>query len=160
MERINRILRHPRYLECLEKIRAAEEERIFCGHDMNHFLDVARLAYILNLREEAGVEAEMVYAAALLHDCGRFRQYEDGTPHEEASAQIAPQILQDCAFSEREISLIIEAILLHRRRETRERRDLAGLLYRADKMSRSCFACAVQKECSWPDEKKNLELSW
>ncbi len=160
MERVNRILRHPLYLECLDKIRKAEEGRIFCGHDMAHFLDVARLAHILNLREEAGMAEELIYAAALLHDCGRFRQYEDGTPHEQASARIAPEILQDCAFSEGECALIIEAILSHRNRESGKRRDLAGLLYRADKMSRSCFACPAQEECSWPDGKKNLELVW
>ena len=82
MERVNRILEHDGYQECLRKNETAEKDRRFCRHDMAHFLDVARIAWILNLQEEAGAEQELIYAAALLHDCGRWRQYEDGTPHE------------------------------------------------------------------------------
>ena len=74
------ILHNPRYRECVEKNRKYEEERIFCRHDMSHFLDVARLSWIENLEKGLGIEKELIYAAALLHDCGRFRQYEDGTP--------------------------------------------------------------------------------
>ena len=77
MDRVNRILHNPKYRECVEKNRKYEEERIFCRHDMSHFLDVARLSWIENLEKGLGIEKELIYAAALLHDCGRFRQYED-----------------------------------------------------------------------------------
>ena len=46
MERVNGILKDPLYRTCLSKIALFERDRIFCGHDMAHFLDVARLAYI------------------------------------------------------------------------------------------------------------------
>ena len=51
MERVNRIWRHRTYQECLEKIRAHEETREFCRHTPEHFLDVARLTYMLALEE-------------------------------------------------------------------------------------------------------------
>ena len=72
MERVNRILRHPRYADCLKQVRDCETGRIFCRHQMEHFLDVARIAYILNLEEGRGLAKDMIYAAALLHDCGRY----------------------------------------------------------------------------------------
>ena len=49
MERVNEILQDPLYRTCLSKIAFFERDRIFCGHDMAHFLDVARLAYLFNL---------------------------------------------------------------------------------------------------------------
>ena len=75
MERVNGILKDPLYRTCLSKIALFERDRIFCGHDMAHFLDVARLAYIFNLEENLGIEKEEIYTAALLHDVGRFVQY-------------------------------------------------------------------------------------
>lgn len=56
MDRVNRILHNPRYRECVEKNRKYEEERIFCRHDMSHFLDVARLSWIENLEKGLGIE--------------------------------------------------------------------------------------------------------
>ena len=41
---------------------------------MEHFLDVARLMYIYNLEDQAGFSKEMIYAAGLLHDIGRYEQ--------------------------------------------------------------------------------------
>ena len=158
MERVNRILEHDGYQECLRKNEAAEKDRRFCRHDMAHFLDVARIAWILNLQEEAGVGQELIYAAALLHDCGRWRQYEDGTPHEKASAQIAPQILVECGFAEEERESILAAIREHRNPKSAETAGLTGLLYRADKLSRSCFSCKAEAKCNWPEGKKNRKI--
>ncbi|MFQ9392946.1 MAG: HD domain-containing protein [Lachnospiraceae bacterium] len=87
-------LKDPLYRTCLSKIALFERDRIFCGHDMAHFLDVARLAYIFNLEENLGIEKEEIYTAALLHDVGRFVQYEDGTPH-----QLAGLPLQKSSWS-------------------------------------------------------------
>ena len=101
---------------------------------------------------------ELIYAAALLHDCGRWRQYEDGTPHEKASAQIAPQILVECGFAEEERESILAAIRGHRNPKSAEAAGLTGLLYRADKLSRSCFSCKAKAECDWPEEKKNRKI--
>ena len=63
---------------------------------MVHFLDVARIGTIIALEEGLELDREWIYAAALLHDCGKHEQYENGTPHEQASARIAPEILKDC----------------------------------------------------------------
>ena len=39
-------------------------------------------------------------------------------------------------------------------------RDLAGVLYRADKASRACFACQASSQCNWKAVKKNQEIQW
>ncbi len=156
--RIDRILKHPEYLKNLSEIHAAEAKRRFCLHNMVHFLDVARIARVINAEEQMGVDLEWIYAAGLLHDIGRHVQYADGTPHEKASAQIAPGILEECDFSKEEVEHIVEAILLHRTPEVAGEKNLKGLLYRADKASRACFACPVEKECNWKDDKKNLRI--
>lgn len=158
MERINKILNHDLFIKCIEKINAAEADRSFCCHNMVHFLDVARIAYILNLEEDLGIEKELIYGAALLHDIGRHEQYADGIPHELASARIAPKILIECGFNEKETGVIIDAIRLHRTSEIAEEPSLNGILYRADKASRACFACKVEAACDWKQDKKNLQI--
>ena len=158
MERVNRILAHPAYREAVRKNEEAEQKRRYCHHDMAHFLDVARIAMLLAVKEELPVSEESVYAAALVHDMGRYRQYEDGTPHERASAELAEKILLESGFSDKEAHVIIDAVRNHRNAETAKEKNLRGLLYRADKLSRACFACPVQEECNWSAEKKNLRL--
>lgn len=159
-DRINKILNHDLFIKCVCKNEKAEEGRKFCRHDITHFLDVARLAELLNLYEKQEVDKELIYAAALLHDIGRHIQYEDKTPHELASAELAVKILEECGFDDKEASVIIRAIRNHRNSFVQETLGIDGLLYRADKMSRSCFACKVQKECDWKEEKKNRSLIW
>ena len=78
---------------------------------------MARLAYIRALEENAPVSKELIYCTALLHDIGRARQYEDGTPHDEAGAAIAGQILNELGFSMEEIEAIVSAIRGHRARD-------------------------------------------
>lgn len=156
MKRVNAIWQNERYQRSLKKIEAWEKEREFCRHTPEHFLDVARLAWILVL--EAGIQAEkeIIYAAGLLHDIGRFRQYEEGIPHEQASAELAEEILGDCGFSEGERSQVLELIRGHRTRQ--EPGGLPELFYRADKLSRNCFSCPAEKKCDWPETKKNKEI--
>lgn len=158
MERVNRILNHTKYQEYLNRIRECEKDRIFCHHDMVHFLDVARIAYLMDLTENLNIGKERIYTAALLHDIGRFVQYEKGIPHEIASAELAPEILRDCGYSEEEIPEIIDAIKSHRNKFIKDEQSLRGIIYRADKLSRSCFGCAAEKECDWSKEKKNLQI--
>lgn len=160
MERIDRIMAHPRYLQLLAEIGDAEKDRIFCKHGMEHLLDVARIAWIMNLEEGAALEKETVYAAAFLHDIGKAKQYLDGTPHQITSSEYAEEILADCGFDEDERNDIREAILSHRDGSVKTERNLRGLLYRADKASRACFGCAAKEECNWPPEKKNLNVKY
>lgn len=158
LTRVNRIVKQDLYQEYLKKNELAEKERSFCRHNMAHFLDVARIAMILNQREDYGIEPEIIYAAALLHDIGRWKQYLDGTPHEKASAELSSEILFKSGFDDEETKEIIAAIASHRTPDIRGERSLKGLLYRADKDSRACFACEMEKECNWKNERKNLLL--
>lgn len=158
MERVNRIWNHTYYRQCLDKISALEADREFCRHTPEHFLDVARLTWIFAMEEGLDIERGLVYAAALLHDIGRFRQYEDGTPHDVAGVEIAERLLPECGYTEQETSVIVDMIASHRKKGSGK--DIDGLFYRADKMSRSCFLCLAERECNWPAEKKNMVIRY
>mgnify|MGYP000727167285 CR=1 FL=1 len=108
MTRVNAIWQHPLYQQNLKDLIHLEADRIFCRHTPEHFLDVARLAYIFALERGLDCSRELIYCTALLHDIGRVRQYMDGTPHDEAGVQIAEQILSDLAFSSAEKELELE----------------------------------------------------
>ena len=54
--------------------------------------------------------------------------------------------------------LILDAIRSHRDKAVAQENSLRGILYTADKRSRSCFACPARTDCDWPEEKKNLTL--
>ena len=159
MERMDKIRNHPLWKESLTQIEKLEADRIFCKHDTVHFLDVARIAYIEILEKHLDIPKAWVYAAALLHDIGRHLQYTQGIPHEKAGAELAEVILKDCGFAEAEWGPILRAIDSHREKGTAQADDLAGVIYRADKASRSCMFCHAAEECNWSDEKKNLSLS-
>ncbi|MGI6020204.1 MAG: HD domain-containing protein [Lachnospiraceae bacterium] len=162
LERVNRILRHPLFEEHLRSCEAFEEDRRFCLHDIGHFMDVARIAYILCLEKKYDISKETVYAAALLHDIGRDVQYSEGTPHGKAGARIASKILEDCGFSGSEIESIAAAIAFHsgREKDVSEADALSGVIFDADKLSRKCFACKASEECKWSPEKKNNFIGW
>lgn len=158
MDRVNQIWKHPLYQTELHKLQLLEADREFCRHTPEHFLDVARLAYIRALEENYSVSKELIYCTALLHDIGRARQYEDGTPHDEAGAVIAEQILKELGFSPEEIQAIVSAIRGHRA-ETKQT-ILGQLIYRADKKSRNCFSCKAEPECYWSSAKKNMTIQY
>ena len=136
MDRVNQIWNHPLYQNELNKLQLLETDREFCRHTPEHFLDVARL----------------------LHDIGRARQYEDGTPHDEAGAAIAGQILNELGFSMEEMEAIIAAIRGHRAQT--DPTVLGKLLYTADKSSRNCFSCKAEPECYWSPAKKNMTIQY
>lgn len=158
MDRVNLILSNSKYQEYIDKIKQAEVGRIFCLHNMSHFMDVARIAYSINWEEGLEISKELIYTTALLHDIGRFKQYEDGTPHELASAELAPEILAETGFEEQEQEEILKAIREHRNKEIAKEKSLAGIIYRADKLSRPCFACEAEKQCDWKKSKKNMKI--
>ncbi len=161
MDKINRILEHPIFKECVKLNEMAEADRCFCHHDIEHLCAVARIAMLLNLEEGSGLSKDIVYGAALLHDCGRYKQYENGIPHDEAGADIARQILPECGYKADEIFCITEAIASHRGSSNKTRESvLADLLYRADKMSRNCRFCKAYEECNWPEQLKGQEFLW
>lgn len=160
MKEIEAIRSHPLYIKYYKKLHKAEQDRTFCRHQMVHYLDVARIAYIYNLEQNLGFRKEVIYAAAILHDIGKYRQYKKKIPHEIASAEIAEKIFDEIPaeyFSEDEKKQIIQAILEHRKLKD-DMTDLGRLLYISDKKSRACYICAAEKECNWSSEKKNMEL--
>ena len=123
LPRVDAVWNHPVYQERYRALQRAERDRAFCSHDLQHFLDVARIAWTVLL--ERGVAApyadalsggdaadggvmvvdaaadaqcpkvarDVVYAAALLHDIGRADEYEGGEPHDIAGPRIAAEIL-------------------------------------------------------------------
>ena len=157
--RLQKIWEHPLFQESLLETERLERDRIFCGHDRNHLLDGARIAYIEDLETGAGIPGTLIYAAALLHDIGRHLQYTKGIPHHEASADIAARILPECGFGPEDTAQILDAILSHRDKTAGAGGGLSGMIYRADKRSRCCFACPAEPECDWSAEKKNMTLT-
>ena len=150
MQRCNKIYNHPLFLERMKEIEEKEKDRIFCLHNLSHALDVARIGYIMILEEKAGIEKELFYAAALLHDAGRY----SGNPHNESGSELASLIMPECGFSKEETELVSGAILCHRKNEAAEK--FAKILYIADKKSRNCFRCDGANECYWETEKRNF----
>jgi uncharacterized protein len=160
MDRVNKILFHPEYQKKLKELEMLELERKFCKHSLEHFLDVARLAYIENLEKGLYIPKDLIYAASLLHDIGRVEEYKSGVDHEEASVLAAKELLPESGFTKEEEKQIIQAVSGHRDRGVRQTDDLAGILYRADKQSRICLNCKAFKECYWSAEKKNKILRY
>lgn len=160
MKRVNLIMQNIRYQSLISEIAELEKNRKFCRHTMEHFLDTARIMYILNLEENAALPKDVIYAAALLHDTGRAEEYRNGTPHHKASVDIALHILPECGFDESEIRQITEAIDRHREKTVPSGNRLGELLYRADKLSRQCYSCGAADECYWSDDKKNHTLRY
>ena len=160
MERINRILANESFISCLRRIDVCEKERIFCRHNFSHLMDVARIAALLNEEENKGVSKELIYATALLHDCGRFMQYEEGIEHEKAGYDLAGPILDACGFIENEKDSILYAIRTHRDAQAAAQKPLADLIYRADKKSRMCMWCDASKECHKKSNERNQTITY
>lgn len=158
-DRINAILYNSTYRAYIKSIEACEKDRIFCRHDIHHFLDVARIAYILSLEHNYGYTKDIIYATALLHDIGRFKQYTENIPHHMASAELARPILVECGFNQDEIEEIIGSILAHRE-DCTEKESLNHIIFMADKASRACFSCKATAECNWSEEKKNHGIKY
>ena len=136
MDNINKILHHPKYKSLLEELNELEKDREFCNHTLEHFLDVARIAYITVLEEELNYSKEVIYSIALLHDIGRVLQYKKGIDHNEGSAIIADELLEETSFNKEEKDKIIKAIKAHRKESEDE---LSRIIYKSDKLSRNCF---------------------
>ena len=61
MPRLNAVVNHEVYQTYYKRICECETDRVFCCHQMNHLLDVARIAYIKNLEEGLGFDKELIY---------------------------------------------------------------------------------------------------
>lgn len=156
MHRIYKILKNAFFQKCLALNCSREENRRFCRHDWQHLIDVARICYILVLEEQAAGEIipgagkeqikEVVYAAGLLHDIGRWQQYDTGEDHALVGAQLAEGVLKDAGFDGEEIALIVRAISRHRTGAAGGG-PLGEYLRRADDLARPCWKCEARDEC-------------
>jgi uncharacterized protein len=158
-DKINIIIENHSFKHNLRKIEELEKGREFCKHSMQHFLDVARLMYIMNLEKALNIPKHMIYATALLHDIGRGKQYESGISHHIASVEIAKDILEQCKYDTKEIDEVLYAIGNHRSK-SEELNSLSHVLYVNDKLSRDCSHCTAIEGCKWPEEKRNLKITY
>ncbi len=160
MSKINKIILNRDYQLYLKKNEAEEKNRPFCSHHFEHLLDVARITYILLLEENSPfISREMAYAAGLLHDIGRWHEYETETDHAEYSADLAEPILVKAGFSEAECRLIEKAIEQHRLKENYllHRSPLSTALSKADSLSRLCFRCDARNQCKQPKQQPHYK---
>ena len=156
MERVNKILNHPKYKELLKELSELEKDRVFCKHSLAHFLDVARIAYIKVLEQGLNYNKELIYAISLLHDIGRVEEYKNGIDHHIASAIIAEEILKELEFSKEDIDIIVKCIKNHR---SEAEDELSRIIYISDKSSRTCFNCDAYDSCKWSIDKKNKGIN-
>ncbi|MGL4729977.1 MAG: HD domain-containing protein [Clostridium sp.] len=157
MNRYNEIIKNNDFEKYLNRLNELEKDREFCRHDIEHFLSLARIAYIHVLEQNLAYSKDVVYAIALLHDLGRVLEYENGTPHEKGSGIIAKEILKYTTYSQDEVIKILGAIESHR--GISEETDLLNsIIKKSDKLSRNCFCCMAEKDCYWSSEKKNFEI--
>ena len=167
MNRIEALIQDPRYLEYMRQCADRERDRVFCHHDHAHAVDTARCAFILFLlrpaaypelsAQETAAAQELLYAAAFLHDIGRFREYDDpALDHAAESACLAEPLLRDHGFAAAEIALILRLIARHRDKSAQ---GLDGLLRDADKQSRPCLCCPALKQCKkFQDKRPTLTI--
>lgn len=159
MNRVERVLQDSFFQECMTRNQAKEINRKFCKHSFQHVIDVARITYIIMLEagdlqkfiEEhqlAGREGgkEIIYAAALLHDIGRWLEYETGEDHASCGADLAVSILERAGFNRDETKIITRSIREHRRMGE-DMSFLGERLYRADNLSRVCSRCEASYDC-------------
>lgn len=157
--RFEKILTHPTFKNHITQIQKNETNRVFCKHDMNHLLSVARIAYIISLEKNYNISKDIIYACALLHDIGRTAEYESGVSHNAAGALIARDILHDCGYDSSEISGITDIISAHNHSNDVENSSaLEEIICSADRLSRNCFDCSAYELCNWTEARKNTTL--
>lgn len=159
MDRIQKIKDDPFYKECLSLNGDRERDRLFCRHDFQHMLDVSQISYnmitgAVSLDEFAAKEglpgvtgaSEVIFAAGLLHDIGRWRQYDNGEDHAQAGAVMARPVLERAGFLKEEIKAITSAIGDHRRAGPGSS-FLGRVICLADDLSRPCGTCNARLDC-------------
>lgn len=148
MARVNQLIEHEDYSCYIKKIDDLEKERQFCKHGFEHGLNVARIAYAYMLESgEAILLKEAVYAAAFLHDIGRWVEYETGEDHAKVSARLALPLLEACRFAPETVQMILSGIREHRQHYAENLSRLGEALALADDWARDCRHCFAQSQC-------------
>ena len=151
MKRIEMLLRDPLYHDYMERNINEERNLKYCRHDLHHHTDVARIAYILVLENndlgyfvmEANLSGrlaakELIYAAGLLHDIGKWKEYQMGVDHASMD-QIGARHLTRIHFNENEIKSSVG--YYEHRNISRDMSFLGERIHRADNLSRVCSQC-------------------
>lgn len=157
MRKCSKILKNTEFRELLAKINKAEKDRIYCLHGIEHLMDTARAGYIINLENKLNIPKEIVYGAALMHDIGRWAQYEGTIEHHIASAKTAERILPQCGYTPEETALISDAVRAHRNTSGKIE-TLSDVIAEADKKTRMCMLCSAADTCKWKDSERNNDL--
>lgn len=159
MKRIELLLNDAIYNEYLGYNEEQESDPKYCRHDLAHHIDVARIAYILILEhndmnffiQETNLSSkiaakEIIYAAGLLHDIGKWKEYQTGLDHASYGARLAREILPRVLFNPKEIDIIARAVYEHRNLSM-DMSFLGERLYRADNLARVCMSCYYREPC-------------
>ncbi len=148
MELVQRILNHPQFKKYMELNSRSEKDRKFCLHDIQHVMDVARVAYIISLENKYDLDKEIIYITALLHDIAKWKQYSQKADHAAEGAVLAREILEDLNIDKGDTEMILNAIAMHRKKEGHST-PLSKVLYEGDKSCRQCVSCSMVEECNW-----------
>lgn len=151
MKKVQKVLSHPQFKKYMELNFQAEQDRKFCRHDIQHSIDVARVAYIISFENNYNLDKEIIYITALLHDIARWKQYSEKVDHAAEGAVLAHGILSDLNMDKNDIEIILDAIAKHRKKEGHNT-PLSTVLYAGDKSCRQCFNCCMVEECNWYDD--------
>lgn len=147
MKRIDLLVNDSLYNEYMQRNALEEKELGLCLHGIKPHFEIAHLTLKLMLEnnevdlfmEENGLgshtaAAEVIYAAGLLHDIGRWKEYRDWEEHTPYSAKLARAILPRALFTSDEIEIICCAINEHRS-ISQDISFLGERLYRAKNLS-------------------------
>lgn len=147
------IIAHKQFNDYMERNTFAEKNRLFCGHGLSHALDVSHAGMAMAIGNKLPIKKDVIRAAGLLHDIGRWKEYESGQDHALASAELAVEILRDCGYNLTEEALIVDAIKSHRTVSKQEQLvenqilSLADVLFKCDKIVRPCEGCKAKSKC-------------
>ncbi|MCR4956461.1 MAG: HD domain-containing protein [Lachnospiraceae bacterium] len=161
MEYVNRLISNETYMKTMGEIHEMEKSRIYCHHGFNHLLDVARIAYIINLEKGFGYDKEFLYLCGLLHDIGRAKEYITGVSHKQCGVTLAKELLAQIDYPKEKQELILEKVAQHGHAPMpKEGITRDNFFWFADKRARNCFACKAAGTCNWPMEKRTMEVQW
>ena len=143
----NLILKNAEYKSYIEQNCKADSGRKLCSHNLQHAIDVARVAYIISLENGYGIEKDIVYCAALLHDVAKWMQIQNKElDHAGEGALLAEKILVEIGMDVKVTAAIKDAIIKHRFKDAGAS-NLARVLYDADKSCRLCQQCENIENC-------------
>lgn len=177
MKNSNKVLKHPIFIQFLQDIKAIEADRIYCHHELEHAMDVARLAWIYYLEgmaattvssgdkkcclnEESSLAElkDFIYTASLLHDIGRVAQYQTGVHHSISGLEPAKRIMEEIEIPSEWVPQILDIIAEHGNDPDQSEKNVGYYIAKADHDCRLCFSCSAYDSCKWTEDEKNNSI--